>query len=244
MVSSFYLRMLKKHTPLFYGLDAVKSPFLVSVSPLIPNKLKYVKEPVQEFDSIDHGMYFLVPGKNELTVRQLETLENNVLDHMRQGLKPSFSLKRCKSFANKFRASKQSPFFNTFSMRESRLYLNPLKVIVDKKPMSFNDFQLFLTHLINFYVMCSKMDYDSPFLTKTIDKNLTMIKESLSGKTSLVILYNVNRFSKAPTLTIKSDSFDYMFDGSDIESLLEFLMPLLYSVFTDDTQLSNFMNYQ
>jgi hypothetical protein len=234
--------MVKKHTPLFSGLDSVERPFLVSVKPFVPNKLKYVVEPVLEFDNIDHGMYFLMP-EEELSFTQMELIEKDVLNFMETGSKTSCSLKLCKSFSSKFRDMKQSLYFNSFSVRDRRLYLNNLKLIVDKKPISFTDYQVLISHLVNYYITCTKIGHDSPFFAKTLEKNVEILNLKFKSDT-ISVEYTHNRFSNSPILNIKSDMFNYMFESSDTDSLLEFLMPVLYSMYKEDTEISRYLEYK
>lgn len=233
--------MLKKHTPLFYSLDDVKSPFLLTCKPFVPNKFKYVKDPVQDFNHIDSGMYFLLPGKNECTVKQLGLLEKNVFEHIENQIKPSFSLKRCKSFAHKFSNMRQNVYLNTFSYREDRLYCNPLKCVLDRSVCSLQDTQQILAHLVNFYVVCNKVDYKSVFFDKALSRNVEILN-SYSNTSGFI--YSRHKTTKTPILNIRLSSYCRSFYGNDLDQMLEFLMPLLYNFFTDDVNLSKFLQYK
>lgn len=245
MVSIFYLKMIKKHTPLFSGLDSVELPFLLSASLPVPNKLKFVKNPVDEFRTIEHGMYFLLPGSNsELNFSEQTILYEDLKDHIPLN-RIALSLRRAKPFSHKFVGMKSSSFFNTFYAKNERLYLASLKVVVDKKPMDLKDFQIMILHLINFYIVFKNIENESPFSTKALNINVKIINEVVGNTEGCMqVSFPKNKYNNSTMIEMRSQLHDYLFDSTDLETLLEFLMPVLYGTFDDDTEISAFMRFK
>lgn len=259
MVPTNFLNRIKKHTPLFSSIYSQPSPFLDRAFPIMPNKIKFILDSdEQSFDPnvcfgrigiyATPGMYFVIPsGDNALTLQEFEVLESAVLDKVTDNqFTTTTSLKTCKAFAHKFESlGNTHPVVNSFKVAGGRLYITSKRVCLANSYLCLEDYSAFLMHLLNFIVVGTNADYLSPFFSNTLKTNRKIIEESLSTiRNTLCVSYSTNKYSSAPTLNFKSESFEYTFDLSDKESLTDFILPSLFSTFRDDTDINSYLVYR
>ncbi len=246
MISNYYLNLVKKHTPVFSCLESVPSPFLHSYTAAFPNKFKYVMNPVEEFTDINPGIYFVLPNEAELTSEELAKMEDNLKSGLNKyGCNLHNSLSSCTAFAAKFKGLKKHPALNVLECRGGKLHYNKLVCVVDNRPMFLKDYMIAIPHLLNFYIVSKNVEYKNPFFRKVLDSNLNVLHNNLSPVVSGIRMkYTTNRFTGAMALTIKIKQRVFYADSGDLDSMLDFLMPLLYNMYTEDTDLTSFLEYR
>ncbi len=249
MPSAHYLSSLRKHLPLF-SCFTPQTPFIDRVLPIFPNRVKFTTHTyVTTFDNIDPGIYFSIPNDdNPLSQDQLEVLNNSLLSGLQDyDLLGRVSLRECKPFAYKFKGLiRHHPQFNTFKVTQERLYVNSLHCFVGgESTLLIQDFPTFISHLLNFVIVGKHFGYESPFFAQVLKANVKAINDALEHTGPVLKpTYGKNKYSGAPTLKFESTNFNETFDLSDEDSINEFLLPIMFAFFTDQTDLTRFLCYR